>query len=69
MHFLAHLGNVKKQLKQIGSKKSALLCLFDRGCGGLKLFGQYPYDVVQVQPYFSVPKTSDFPRVVKMVLN
>ena len=51
MHFLSHFGNVKTQMKEIGSETSAPQCLFDRGrggwgagrAGGLQLFRQCPY--------------------------
>ena len=44
VRFLAHFCNVKKQMKQIGSKQSALWCCFGSGGWerGLKLFGQCP---------------------------
>ena len=38
--FLAHFGDVKKQMTKNGSEKSAPWCPFDRR--GLKLFGQCP---------------------------
>ena len=43
VHFVAHFGNVQKQMEEIGSEKSTLWCPFDSGSGGLKLCGQCPY--------------------------
>ena len=43
VHFLAHIGNVKKQMKKLGPKKCCKVPVWQGGTEDLNQFGQCPY--------------------------
>ena len=58
-------GQCKKTMRKIGSEKSAPRCPFDRGWGGLKLFGQCLYGNNTIQKEASL--SSCLTHAIRMI--